>query len=217
MSDKATKSCRVCAVDIPEAAIKCTACDSYQDWRGGIRIGATTMSLIVALVALTPAAIKGLTGLVTPQDSHIVLGRPIWQRGHYIQFVSNTGIRPGAVTGGILYRGRRQPKGQRTLPEELYGLELEDAPKGALIVEPGKSLLVRFRLTDSRPATKPLPAGVDAACGLGTATTSFRGDQTVPSFDIDCLEMTLVISSPNPPLIQGGVAEQAPGGQTAPK
>ena len=178
------KPCRICAAQIPGAAIKCTACDSYQDWRGGFGINATTMSLIVALVALLPAAIRGVSDLLTPKDSHIIVGKPELQLDYFIQFVSNTGVRPGAITGGALVRASKTAR----FETEIFTLDLVGATNGHKILNPGESALLEFSIGPIKSAIRiSVIADPDVRCTFGTDVhRHFEALATGSNLEVDC-------------------------------
>jgi hypothetical protein len=47
-----TKRCRDCAQDIPAAALKCTHCDAWQNWRGALSFSIPVLSLLLAILSV---------------------------------------------------------------------------------------------------------------------------------------------------------------------
>ncbi|UWQ15454.1 hypothetical protein K3556_06085 [Aliiroseovarius sp. M344] len=65
MGDQAeSKLCVVCADSIPSQAIKCTRCQSYQNWRRHLSVGNSSLALLVALLAVIGPATEGLKDLL---------------------------------------------------------------------------------------------------------------------------------------------------------
>jgi ribosomal protein L40E len=67
----ATKICRDCAERIPDKARKCGHCDAYQDWRRVIFLSNSTLSLLVALVAVLAFAIPIIKSALTPRYERV--------------------------------------------------------------------------------------------------------------------------------------------------
>ena len=68
---EAVKACRLCGESIKAAARKCIKCDSWQDWRAGLGVGTTALSLLVALVTVITAAAPVLKRAATPENSRM--------------------------------------------------------------------------------------------------------------------------------------------------
>ena len=51
-SPKDVKPCKYCGNDIPAAAVKCTHCDTWQNWRGLLNFSIPVLSLILAILTV---------------------------------------------------------------------------------------------------------------------------------------------------------------------
>ena len=91
------ESCFACKGKIPAGALKCTGCNSWQDWRRYLDFGSAVLALLVALVSVVSFAIPIVKSAVTPQDSHI--GMTFQGVGdHALIFIAtNSGIRAGGL------------------------------------------------------------------------------------------------------------------------
>lgn len=125
----------MCAKPIPVAARKCTHCGSFQGWRKYFGIAGGTLTMLVALVAVSTAAAPVFVDLLTPKDSKLSFQFQREEVGAIYAFVSNSGTRPGAVTGAsFALTGRPFQTRCGLLPDS----------RGPAIVEPAKTMLIRF-------------------------------------------------------------------------
>jgi hypothetical protein len=154
-----TTPCRVCRKSIPVGALKCTECDSFQDWRRHLNLSSTVLSLLVALISVSTVAFpifqKALHkprsdvrvalvqyGPIDANAASLSVGKKKGQgfaRLTYslpiVVLVTNSGDLPGSVVpkGIKLFRGRNTvAKGD--------GAE-------AILVDPKSSRLHTFRFT----------------------------------------------------------------------
>lgn len=56
--DQSSVRCKQCCNDIPQRALLCSECGSYQDWRGWFSVSSTVLALLTALLSVL--------GIVTP-------------------------------------------------------------------------------------------------------------------------------------------------------
>jgi hypothetical protein len=62
MDKDQNKICLICAKEMPSAALKCTACGSYQNWRRHLDFGNTFIALLIALISLFSLLASQLLG-----------------------------------------------------------------------------------------------------------------------------------------------------------
>lgn len=62
--DQSSVRCKQCRNDIPQGALLCSNCSSYQDWRGWFSVSSTVLALLTALLSVlgiaTPVIINAL-------------------------------------------------------------------------------------------------------------------------------------------------------------
>lgn len=149
-----SKLCRTCSLEIPGAARKCTHCGSYQ-WglRKFLGLTQSTLAMMVALVAVTSAALPEYSKYFGRKSSLLSFAGCSANVESFSAFVSNSGDRPGLVTAVELRLGNPR-MGPGAVIE--YAVAAEG---GGAVIEPGKSVLVRFTpvrirtngLSDGRP------------------------------------------------------------------
>jgi hypothetical protein len=185
-----SKSCRICARPIPLAAVKCADCFSYQDWRSGLGVSTTVLSMLVALVSVVAAATPGFIGLLAKKDSKMVFGEPALRRGQFMQFASNAGTRPGIVDAArITWRERKS-----SAPGWIYLLDTQSPDDAPATLKPGESTLLRFTLDMSGEGEVELPRpGAGSECAMLTLWTSFRGEQNSTTRPLNCEDMYVAV------------------------
>jgi len=174
-----TKRRLVCAEPINEKASKCIHCQSDQ---GGIRrrlgVSTTVLSLLVALVTVLTFAIPVIRDALTSRDSRLIASMQGMSDDRVIAvLVSNTGARPGTVGWANI-----------SAIGQAFSLSVQgDVP---IVVEPGKSVLVRFKNTSPAPDLPEfrnliqMPDNFECKFVLGL--TSFTGEVTTIELPISC-------------------------------
>ena len=150
--------CIICKEKIHKDAVKCTHCGSFQDWRCHLYISSSFLSIMVALVSVLTVFVTIVSDSTIKNDSDIKASIINWQRtyfndlGRFSQvliveaFVTNSGKRPGAVkTFSIKGAGEKQFQYLRSGPLE-YTNEFSHKEIKLQIVEPGKTLLLKYHL-----------------------------------------------------------------------
>lgn len=163
-----TKACKTCAIQIPIAARKCTHCDSFQGWRRLFGLTSNTLAMMVALVAVTTAAVPVYSQLFGRKSSLLSFAGISADEEGLSAFVSNSGDRPGLVTGAALRLGNPRMGPGATLDFVVVG------DGGGAVIEPGASVLVRFAPTRIR--TNGLREG-DRLSSASICTASLRGQE----------------------------------------
>lgn len=76
-----TSPCIVCRNQIPVGALKCTECDSFQNWRRYLEFSSLALSLLVALISVSgiviPALVKSLDPPRSKVQGALILMHPI--------------------------------------------------------------------------------------------------------------------------------------------
>jgi hypothetical protein len=94
--------CRICRKSIEIGAIKCTECDSYQDWRRHFSFGIVALSLSIALISVTTTAIQVTKGLLAKEQSDIRFSLVHYGHESIKIMGSNLGDRAGALRHATL-------------------------------------------------------------------------------------------------------------------
>ncbi len=84
---------------MPAHAVKCTVCESFQDWRRSIPVNTTVLALLTALVSVIGATAPPLAKLVKGDYSHVVVK---WAHddttGGVVLAAVNQGPMPASIT-----------------------------------------------------------------------------------------------------------------------
>lgn len=167
-----TKTCIVCANDIPTAAVKCTKCGSYQDFRRYFEFSNSTLALLIALISVIGLAHKNIQDLykaifVDPLQPNIVAHiRSIKVEKMSVVFHNNAASRitigQGIVCRVPIYKPTFEPIDDYTFrypsASDVTGLHMivYEVREGAttapsLILEGGKTTIVDYVLHQTRP------------------------------------------------------------------
>lgn len=172
-----TKSCKICAWNIPSAARKCTNCDSFQSWRDRLNLSPTVLSLLIALISTVVAALPVIQAYSTKDDSDIYV--QFLNAGPGVNLVAvNRGTKPGFVAEGTL-----QHRGQ-----EVAHM-VADNGDTATLVPPGQVVRIRYQATASgrgRVATG-LELRTDEWCQGLMTIINFRSDRASAAFPMPCI------------------------------
>lgn len=135
--------CRVCRKPIEPGAIKCTECDSYQDWRRFFSFGTVALSLLVALISVSTTAIQVAKNLLAKEQSDLRFSLVKYGSDSIQVMGSNLGDRAGALKDATL---KIDIPGQE---EKSYKLMWGDAD---LVIKPGGWRLFKMKPTIDRDA-----------------------------------------------------------------
>ncbi len=142
--------CVACRHQIPDGASKCSTCGTLQSTWRHLSIGQSTLALIVALVSVIGLAGEHLYSLVSGDYSDIRMAVVESNRFEVTMLASNSGNR-----AGIIYGGELEVVGN--WGNAIIGLDVEG---GAIFVEPGKDVLVKFKSSLSESSDSPVPFSV---------------------------------------------------------
>jgi predicted nucleic acid-binding Zn ribbon protein len=173
-----TKPCKVCGEPIKKSARVCIHCSNYQDWRSELSISSTVLSLLVALFSVLTVAVPVIEQALEVKNAKLLFA-PQGQTDKFITIMaSNTGIRPGSVTGGGLVLSMPEFNGNPAFSADIK-LMIDGIKGGALIVEPGKSILVNLVTQTVSQVDKDNLRGwrnlSGAECTLGVVWSPFTG------------------------------------------
>src|SRR5262249_50643423 len=178
-----SKPCVVCREPIRRSARKCIHCDSYQDWlRARLPVSTSVLSLLVALVTVSTAAVPVIEDAIKPRNSNLSFSFQGADDYSLAVIASNQGVRPGTVgqSAGLSMSGRLH------VPLNRYISQQEETRIGsgvAVIIEPGTSLLINF--SGYRPEGKEDDA-YSGPCLLRIKRTDFVGKFIEHKIDVDC-------------------------------
>jgi hypothetical protein len=92
-----TERCRVCKEPMYPGASRCTACNSYQNWRRYFDFSAVILSLLVALVSVVSAVGPQIVALLPPWGSDLEIRSYYFSADTVSLIVENSGNKPGFV------------------------------------------------------------------------------------------------------------------------
>ena len=196
-----TKLCRTCAKPMPAAGLKCTECDSYQDWRRFSTVSAPVLSLLVALIAVLTVALPIAANAFFPNSRMDAKPAGASAR-HLFAFVSNGGVRPGLVTHAVIWFEREGAHTPWHLAPQLT-LHAVGGSHG-LVVEPGKIMLVDFALVSADAAwTDPRARVAEGSgkirCFERVFFQRFDGRQQSRQFEMYCPDAGRIVFAAKPP------------------
>jgi hypothetical protein len=181
-----TKPCKVCAEPIKKAARVCTHCNNYQDWRAELNVSSTVLSLMVALVSVTTAALPVVRDAMTEKNSDLSFTFQGVNEDVIGILVTNQGARPGTVSYPMYL-----------LEDTFAVVELKvvgDLTNAVFIVEPGKSMLLQLTgmpgglltnlNTGDSKAPKPQPRNND--CSISIQQSDFKAYRDTKLITMPC-------------------------------
>jgi hypothetical protein len=167
--EHATCTCRICSEEIKRTAVKCIHCGSYQDWRAFLPFSATILSLLVALVSVSTAAIPIIFAALRPVNSDIVITKPNMSNGYIVTFVSNNGSRPGLVRlVGMIFTNKANGRPM------MAQLDTDEGTPG-VVIPPGQSALMKSSFTGGSHMSDSKTKGVPQDCRLDYMIINFDG------------------------------------------
>lgn len=90
--------CRECAHVMPASALKCSKCQSFQDWRRYLAFSSTALSLVIAFLSILTVAVPVLLNAVGTNNSSASIEFLPQKTSSEIQLlVRNTGSRPAMI------------------------------------------------------------------------------------------------------------------------
>lgn len=162
-----TKTCKICASEIPVGAIKCVKCGSFQNYRRYFDFGNTTIALLIALISVIGLAQKNISELyhaffLDPLQPNIVANVEAANRFRLSILIQNSAANRIVLSGTALCRvpifkagvefkdsdNFRYPK-----PSEISAVHLivYKNPNEQLIVGGGQATTAIFVFQESRP------------------------------------------------------------------
>ena len=161
------KKCKICASEIPRAAIKCTKCGSYQNFRRYFEFSNSTLALLIALISVVSLAHKNISDLyrslfVDPFQPDII-ARILSIEPHKLSILlQNNAMNRVTLSDSILCRvpiltSNLEPKDDWNFrypkPSEISEVHLVvyENPHDQRIVEGGGSATAVYLLHQTRP------------------------------------------------------------------
>jgi ribosomal protein L40E len=210
------KSCKVCASEVPFAAIKCIKCNSYQDFRRYFEFSNSTIALLIALISVISLAQKSLSDLyrsffVDPLKADVAVRISAIEREKISILVQNNATSRIVLDDGTLCRvpilvSGVEPSDRRTFrypkpPEvsEVHFIVYQN-PHEQRIIEGGRSTTALFLLHQTRAEEgRPFDERVDevrAYCFVSYVDQRGRKDGLfvpIDSFDAYLLQKDLAL------------------------
>jgi len=122
-----TQRCRVCKERIYPGATRCTACNSYQNWRRYFDVSAVVLALLVALISVVSAVGPQIVALLPPWGSDLKIRSYYFSADTVSLLVENIGNKPGYVgkvtavvycKGAFFNNNRSSAEGPNVDPEK---------------------------------------------------------------------------------------------------
>jgi hypothetical protein len=136
--DAATKLCSTCGALMPRRAVKCTKCDSYQNWFRSINLSVTMLALLTALVSVGGSTLPGFVNWIRSGNSRLAVSYAYDDdQGGFFLTVTNDGDRVGSI-GKVEIRV--------PLKDQTYTFVSTLDPNSNPSVEPNKSQKIRYTL-----------------------------------------------------------------------
>jgi len=200
-----TIPCPVCREQIQPGARKCIHCGSYLDWRRHAAVGANTIPVIAALVAVIAAASSWFAPLIRVSNSqlHAAFGGvgSSMLNGEVTITFTNDGSRIGVFNAAMLRVGWKA--GNRDLSFDVplgngQSVPVDPDPRHPVTVQ----LAIRLfaRLNDSTTAADALALltpkiandystapVADAVCLIRTDSTDAKGKAEIQTLPVACL------------------------------
>lgn len=197
------KLCVICGEKIPAPAIKCTHCESFQDWRRYVSFSTTVLALLTALVSVISASLPGIVELFRGHDSSLAVAFQTDDReGGILLLASNSGDRPGGIAEIIL----RVPV---KLQQKTFSGILDERVAHS-VLSPQQS--TQFRVMFFFEEGKPSEQDIGDKCELVVRTAEFSGRPGSFSFPRSCTDFSMLGSRS----FAAGTASQGSGSASAP-
>jgi hypothetical protein len=177
------KPCVICGEKIPVAAIKCTHCETFQDWRRYVGFSTTFLALLTALVSVVSASLPGFVEFLKGHDSKIAVAFQSDDRqGGILLLASNSGDRPGGIAEVIL----RVPVTNQQ--KNFAGILDERVAHSVLSPQQSTQFRVMFFFREGKPDAKD----VGDNCELLVRTAEFSGRSGSFSFRRPCTDFSML-------------------------
>ncbi|MFG3596470.1 hypothetical protein [Bradyrhizobium sp. RDI18] len=175
-----TKSCVACGALMPEAATKCTKCNSYQNWHNRLTISTTVLALLTALVSVIGATIPNLWSWYKSGNSHVVVSfAHDDNQGGFSLAATNDGDRIGSIASVTV---------EFVVKEKPYSIAATLDQRANPSVEPGKSQKIRYELDVGTELVAYSPKDVVGECLLKVEVREFAGTRS-PTLRRKCTEL----------------------------
>jgi hypothetical protein len=179
------KRCVVCGSFMPETALKCVACDSFQDWRRYLNFSTTMVALLTALVSVVASSAPTIKNLIMKHDSRLAIAiQGDDRQGGILFLVSNDGDRPGGIAEITLvvpmnhvdykYQGRVDERVSDTL------------------VSPQQNKQIRVMFDLGRTIKQAVASDLTGDCKIDVTAAEFSGRAVHFPFTRPCGNLSMV-------------------------
>ena len=179
--DVQTKACATCGALMPVLALKCTKCESYQNWYRGVTLSTTVLALLTALVSVIGAIVPNFWNWATSGNSRVAVSfAHDDDQGGFFLTATNDGDRSGSIADVIV---ELSVKGR---PLKFDGtLDQQSNPT----VEPGKSQKIRYTLDVGTHLVPYAVTDVQGACVIRVNIHEFSGAKKSEALSRDCKDL----------------------------
>lgn len=193
------KTCRECSSKIPDSARKCTHCNAFQDWRRFLSVGNSSLSLVVALIAVLSIAVPVIGDSIVPKYER-VSARVVTQMTDdrlggkvLVVLVSNAGTAPAfiepnanlSVTGTRL--GHPVDLNPCAKPESDLPC-IEYTPVSNLLIEPASQRVLLSGPRDEFPDVADPDDSPNAKCELSIKVHQVDGGKRTEKHAYTCFD-----------------------------
>jgi hypothetical protein len=189
--DGQRKSCVVCGALMPLRAVKCTICDSFQDWKRYLSVNTTAIALLTALVSVIATSAPTLIGWFEGDNSDL---RVNFQRddhsGGVILGAFNGGNRPGGIKDITLFVPLKNTEGTPLTYRGTIDSKDPKADDSFLAPQSNKPIRVVFdvRFDNTNLTTKDF----NGVCVITVETAEFSGPGKKIPLAIPCGALSVV-------------------------
>jgi hypothetical protein len=180
------KACAVCAALMPAQAIKCTVCDSFQNWRQYLSFPQlpTILALLTALASVIASSTPTFIGLFGGEYSNLeVRFDRDDHAGGIILSVYNGGNRGGGIKDVELFIPLRDPKGT---PTTYFGAP-DPSDKSNWFVPASANVVLRVIFPDVKFDPSQFKINdVLGHCVITVETVEFSETGKKPQFEEPC-------------------------------
>ncbi|APO49698.1 hypothetical protein LUI11_32240 [Bradyrhizobium diazoefficiens] len=169
-SNAPTKLCTTCGALMPNSAIKCTKCDSFQNWHNRIAVSTTVLALLTALVSVAGATLPNLWSWYRSGNSHVSVSfAHDDDEGGIFLVATNDGDRIGSIARVSV---------DFTAKDTPYSFAAVLDPQSSPSIEPGKSQKIRYTIDVGTDLIPYSVNDVKGDCSLHIEVREFSGART---------------------------------------
>jgi hypothetical protein len=168
--DSRTKLCATCGALMPGKAIKCTKCDSFQNWYNRITVSTTVLALLTALISVAGATLPNLWSWYRSGNSHVSVSfAHDDDQGGLFLAATNDGDRIGSVADVAI---------AFTAKDKQFSFPAVLDPQSNPSIEPGKSQKIRYTVDVGKDLDAYSLKDVKGDCSFKIEVREFSGAKT---------------------------------------